>query len=84
MEGQLRQVIDRFDLKENISEFLRCLECNNVLEPIDKEEIEARLPAKVKEWQQNFWYCKNCDKVYWKGTHYEKMIKFIKHLRNEL
>ncbi len=84
IEGQLKEVIERFDLKENINEFMRCLECNSILVPVEKHKIEHRLPPKVKEWQDQFWYCENCDKIYWQGTHYEKMIKFIAHLRNHL
>jgi uncharacterized protein with PIN domain/sulfur carrier protein ThiS len=83
-EEQVKEVIIRFDLKNNISEFLRCLECNNILVPIEKEKIEGRIPPKVKQRQNEFWYCPNCDKVYWKGTHYEKMSKFIEQLRNDL
>ncbi len=84
VEEQVKEVIERFDLKENINEFLRCLECNNILKPIEKNKIGDRLPPKVKEWQNEFWYCAHCDKIYWKGTHYEKMLKFVRHLRNEL
>ena len=84
VEEQVKEVIERFDLKENIREFLRCLECNAVLTPVEKDKIEDRLPPKVNEWQNEFWYCASCDKIYWKGTHYEKMLKFVGHLRNEL
>lgn len=83
-EQQVKEIIRRFDLKNNIREFLRCLECNNILEPIDKDKVVNRIPPKVKEWQNEFWYCPLCDKVYWKGTHFEKMSEFIKLLRNDL
>ncbi len=84
IEDQVKEVIERFDLKGNISEFLRCLECGSILKPVEKAKIEYRLPPKVKEWQDKFWYCEYCDKVYWKGTHYQKMLKFVEHLRNDL
>jgi uncharacterized protein len=83
-EQQVKEIIKRFDLKNNIREFLRCLECNNILEPIDKDKVIDRIPPKVRNWQNEFWYCSNCDKIYWKGTHFEKMSKFIEHLRNDL
>ncbi len=82
-ESQVKEVLERFDLKNRISEFLRCLECNSILVTVEKDKIENRLPTKVKEWQDEFWYCEHCDKIYWKGTHYEKMLKFIQHLRND-
>ena len=82
LEEQVKEVIIRFDLKDDIKEFLRCLECNNILEPVEKEKIEMRIPPKVKEWQNEFWYCRNCEKVFWKGSHYEEMLKFIEQIKN--
>ncbi len=82
LEEQVKEVILRFDLKDDIKEFLRCLECNNILEPVEKEKMEMRIPPKVKEWQNEFWYCTQCDKVYWKGSHYKKMLKFIEQIKN--
>ncbi|HKB84994.1 MAG TPA: Mut7-C RNAse domain-containing protein [Ignavibacteriaceae bacterium] len=84
IEKQVKEVIERFDLKDNITEFMRCLECNSILIPVEKDKIADKLPSKVREWQENFWYCEQCDKIYWKGTHYEKMIKFIEQIRDEL
>ena len=84
IQDQVKEVIKRFDLRNEIKEFLRCLECNSILIPVKKENIEDRIPQKVKEWQTEFWYCKHCDKIYWKGTHYKKMRKFIEQMRNDL
>ena len=79
-ELQLKEVVDRFHLKSQIHEFERCLECNSKLEKINKEKIIDRLPLKVRERQNYFWYCGNCDKIYWQGTHYEKMKNIINKL----
>lgn len=81
---QLKEIIKRFDLKNNIREFLRCLECNYILESIDKDKIINRIPPKVKNRQNEFWYCSNCDRIYWKGTHFDKMNEFMKLIRNDL
>lgn len=82
-ELQLEEVAERFSLKNQIREFERCLECNTKLEKIDKEKIIDRLPLKVKRGQNNFWYCKNCDKIYWRGSHYDKMKAMIDKLFHE-
>ena len=82
-ELQLKEVVGRFDLIKQMHEFERCLECNSKLEKIDKEKIIGRLPLKVKERQNDFWYCKTCDKIYWQGTHFERMKKIIHKLRQE-
>ena len=84
IEDQVKEVIKRFDLQNDIKEFLRCLDCNSILIPFEKDKIEDRIPPKVKEWHGEFWYCRHCDKIYWKGTHYEKMRNFIERIRNDL
>ena len=48
-EDQLKEVIERFQLKNLINEFTRCLECNTLLNKVDKENVISQLPPKVKE-----------------------------------
>ena len=80
-DTQIIEVIKRFDLKEQIKELSRCLLCNSLLKKISKEKIIDRLPRKVKEFQNEFYYCKNCDKIFWKGSHYAKMLAVIERFR---
>jgi uncharacterized protein with PIN domain len=82
-ESQLNEVVNRFNLKKQIREFERCLVCNTKLEKIDKEKVIDKLPFIVKERENEFRYCKTCDKVYWQGTHFEKMKKIIERLFQE-
>ena len=76
-EEQLDEVILQYNLKDGIELFSRCLKCNTLLIPIDKSEIEDRLPEKVRKLHDNFTYCKKCDKIYWQGSHYQKMKQKI-------
>ena len=78
---QIIEVIKRFDLKEQIKELSRCLKCNSLLKKIPKGQIIDRLPRKVRESQQEFYYCESCDKIFWKGSHYTKMKGIIEELR---
>lgn len=79
-ENQLIEVINRFDLKKHIRELSRCLLCNSKLIKISKEKVLERLPKKVKEHQNEFYHCKYCNKIYWKGSHYNKMRGIIDKL----
>ncbi len=81
-EEQLAEIVKRFDLKNEINEFTRCMECNTPLEIIEKNKIENRLPPKVKKYHSEFSLCPKCNKIYWKGSHYEKMISLINKLKN--
>ena len=77
---QLAEVIKRFDLYDAIAGFCRCVSCNGVLEAVDKAEIADQLPAKTADYYDEFRRCQNCRKIYWRGSHYEQMDRFIDHL----
>jgi hypothetical protein len=77
---QLTEVLKRFDLFKSINPFSRCLDCNTFLEEIPKEKISDRLPLKVKEHFDEFVRCPSCDKIFWQGSHYEKMKDFVQEL----
>ncbi len=78
VEEQVKEVLKRFDLKNEIKEFSRCIECNELLMPIKKELIVNQLPQKVAQSQNEFYQCPSCKKNFWKGTHYRRMLSFIK------
>lgn len=80
-EEQAKEVIERFDLKNQIKEFSRCTECNALLNKAKKENIINQLPPKVKDWHKEFYECPNCKRIYWKGRHYEKMKKLIERIK---
>ncbi len=82
-EKQIEEVIFRFNLKNEVKKFSRCLECNSILKSIKKEKIIDRLPPKVKANQNEFYICLICDKIYWPGSHYEKMKFFIEKILSE-
>jgi uncharacterized protein len=82
IKKQLIEILNRFNLENQIKEFTRCIECNTILEPISKEEIIDKLPLKVSESQGFFSICPGCKKIYWKGTHHHKMNAFIQSFKN--
>lgn len=74
---QLLEVLRRFDLFRSITPFQRCMHCNGRLEAVDKAEISERLPAKTSQYYDEFRRCQSCDRIYWKGSHFERMQRFI-------
>lgn len=77
---QLEEVLKRFDLFEHIRPFKRCLSCNKPLDRISKEEVMDRLQPLTKRYYNEFHICKSCDKIYWKGSHYERMEAFLNEI----
>jgi hypothetical protein len=82
VEEQVKEILDRFDLQKEIKELSRCIECNERLKSIKKETIIDQLPPKVANSQNEFYHCPSCKKIYWKGTHYQRMLLFIQSLKN--
>jgi uncharacterized protein len=74
---QLQEVVRRFDLIKQIKPFHRCLECNGIIEKVDKNIIEDKLETNTRKTFDEFYQCRSCKKVYWKGSHYEQMMKVI-------
>ena len=69
---QLRQVVAELGLGGD-RRLTRCLECNVELEPRPKAEVSDRLPPYVRLTQNRFSECPLCARVYWPGTHWERM-----------
>jgi len=82
VEEQVKEVLKRFDLRKEIKEFSRCIECNEPLKSIKKETIIDQLPPRVANSQNDFYRCPVCKKIYWKGAHYLRMLKFIQSIKN--
>ena len=80
-EKQLIEVVHRFDLHDLTAPFSRCLRCNGLLHPVDKETINHRLEANTRQYYDEFFICDTCDQVYWKGSHYQHMRRFLKELQ---
>ena len=75
---RIKRIIEYFNLKDKISLFSRCSECNSEIEEIEKEKVKDRVPYYTFKTQEKFYICKNCKKIYWKGSHY---FYFDKHIR---
>jgi uncharacterized protein with PIN domain len=74
---QLGEIIQRFDLKDQVNPFTRCLECNGLLKQTDKDKISHQLDEATRKYYDTFYICRECQKIYWKGSHYKDMIEFI-------
>ena len=77
---QLGEIIQRFDLIQRIIPFRRCLRCNHPLEAVSKEAVLDRLEPLTKLYFDEFQICPNCNQIYWKGSHYERMQEIVEKL----
>jgi uncharacterized protein len=78
---QIKQVMETLHIRETPQPFVLCLECNERLVPRTKEEVAGRVPEYVFKTQQEYMECPACCRVYWKGTHWEKMTEKLNKLK---
>lgn len=62
---------------------IRCLVCNTILNEVEKEVLRDRVPPYVYRTQSRFRECPRCRKLYWRGTHRERMAERLKDLIRE-
>lgn len=74
---QIREILDRFDLRNSLSPFRLCVNCNGVLDQLDKAEARRLVPPGIYRQLDEFVICHDCRRVYWKGSHYDRMTRFI-------
>lgn len=77
---QLIEVLRRFDLWRSALPFRRCLHCNTVLHQVSKDDVIDRLPEKVRVFYSDFNACPSCGRIYWMGTHFERMMEFTRRV----
>jgi len=68
-------VIDALNLDIRFKPFSLCLECNQVLVERSKDEVKELVPPYVFKTQNYFMQCPNCQRIYWRGTHWQAMTK---------
>ena len=72
LRAQIGQVLADLHLEPDRS-FSRCPVCNELLADIDRETAQSRVPAYVARTQTRFKSCPGCQRIYWRGTHWQQM-----------
>ncbi|MDD5502409.1 MAG: Mut7-C RNAse domain-containing protein [Candidatus Thermoplasmatota archaeon] len=81
VDEQIKQVVFEFKLSPGKNAILSlCSECGEKLQPVDKGEVFGKVPDGVFARQDEFWQCPDCGKLYWKGSHYNKIVEKIESL----
>ena len=78
--AQLAEVVRRFGLAGTFAAFTRCMRCNGLLKPVAKEAIQDRLLPRTRQYYDEFSTCRECGRLYWRGSHYEDMVRRLARL----
>ena len=58
----------------------RCLECNGLIERVDRATVWERLEPLTRRYYDEFYHCPDCGKIYWEGSHVAAMGESIRRL----
>ncbi len=79
LEEQIRELAKVLPLRL-VDPLSRCSLCNVLLEPVGAEEVRSLVPEGVLSRHQEFWRCGSCGRVYWQGSHWDKMVERLNSL----
>ena len=74
---QFRELVQRLRLQAQARPFTLCLHCNTPLSDVEKAQVEQRLPPSVRAPHVDFSLCRQCDRVFWKGSHWKSMCAVL-------
>ncbi len=78
---QLTEIVRRFHLADCLAPFTRCMQCNGLLQPAEKEEIAHRLPLRTRDHFDQYRICTSCERIYWKGSHHRRLTEIVDQAR---
>jgi uncharacterized protein with PIN domain/sulfur carrier protein ThiS len=76
-DEQLCEVMQRYRLVPHVQPFCRCLECNGLLQAVEKASVAESVPPSSLAHYEKFFQCASCGHVYWEGSHVDKMRRRI-------
>jgi uncharacterized protein with PIN domain len=80
---QLRQVAATFELEWHARAFTRCTRCNGPIREAPKREVAGSVPTRVLLEQDRFARCVDCQQIYWRGSHVERMRRTLRRVLRE-
>jgi uncharacterized protein len=80
-ERQLEEVAAALQLQRLIRPFTRCLACNGPLAPMARADARDQVPTRVYRRFRKFVRCGRCGRVYWRGTHFQRLQRTVARVR---
>lgn len=77
---QTEEVLKRYHLAFKARPWVRCMACNGKLSAVAKSQLANRVPPCALAIHNAFSECSECGRVYWKGSHFVRMQRWIEEL----
>lgn len=79
LDEQIREVAGVLQLRL-LDPLSRCSICNEILMPVPLQEVTGIVPEGVRSRHHEFWRCPSCKRVYWQGSHWDRMVERLNGL----
>ncbi len=83
VDRQFREIRSEFNIEAGENVLTRCLECNTILEGVEREKLHGLVPDYVYDNFLKFTQCPKCSKIFWEGTHMSNLRKRILNTPDE-
>jgi uncharacterized protein with PIN domain len=81
---QLTQVVQELGLSKPVIRLRRCLVCNGAVRAVRKTDAVRLVPPYVAKTQQRFYRCASCGRLYWAGTHVQRMREKLREMLSRM
>jgi hypothetical protein len=82
IKKQVAEILQTLKLKpEPEMMFSRCILCNTELVYITKDEVKDKVPEYVFNTHEDFITCPQCNRIYWRGTHWGNVRKTLEEVK---
>lgn len=83
LREQLKQVIEAHHLDVGAHALSRCLICNEPIQTVEKKTIKDSVPEHVYKAHDAFRQCPRCGRIYWPGSHVQRMLHTLAEVIGE-
>jgi len=81
---RILEIAQRYNLAEFAEPFKYCMKCNGNLYQVEKQVIQHQLPGNTTDYYDIFHQCEDCERIFWKGSHYRKMADIVQDVMDTL
>ena len=82
IEEQVEQIVTELGIRPEEKKFFTiCVICNNPLAKVAKDAVKDKVPPYVYETQDEFMRCSICNRIYWQGTHWDRILERVEKLK---
>ena len=83
--ANLADLARRFGFKLEVDvEVSRCPKCNGRIEAVSKTDVLRKIPSSTASNYDEFWQCRRCRQVYWRGAHWPRIDGTLEEAKKTL